>query len=1421
MELVHEDNRMNIKPNANSGEVSLTYLDILVVCSAPVDLRPTLNLRHELVKLQDAVRKATIPVRIRYALPPTLEKLRQLLSPNELRTWQPRVLHFLGHGEEDGLWFESVHGNKEFVSSRALGRVLQEFQIHLLLLNACWSAGKRVEGICELLTRDGTVRTAIGHPEPITDVTAVLFAAQFYRHLIDGSNVDQARIRAIADTAGQGHPDATGVRLYGDGKLNLTSELGLLQQSGVVDYGFPKRWLIPETGCFCGRAEEYLRIAAALDEPDLVAQGIWGMGGIGKTTLAWEVARRNAWRWDGGGVFVDIRDLPVSERTAAGLFRSAMGLLRPGDGGDSIALAVEHFRAAPTLFVFDNLEDLPECEHPTLIRYLCRLPRNGSRVLLTARTSMAPVTESAVVRSISLVDGLSPWDGAFYAYRVARQKGVEGLSTPRVELDKVFGPCAELSNRVHGHPLMIELGVGIAATSGIDGLEEALRDLPEALQERLESLLAAGLRLIGSEGRRLSQYLGLFASGHFILEEAEVLAVADEVWYTRVLAPDPRDLSEDDYVALVVSAATTVCVVLGLDPVGPSPRDAADLAARGRANAQKAADNLERAGLVRCDQATRSYYFSPLLLEAINRAESFDAAAISVAGSALMRFHLKYLMEHAGDMATQDRCATNALLAMELAWDRKKSVLPNGTVEAMTRVLGDYFRARGLFELGLLWQTRIEQVYDASHTEVSPEKRASIMEDRSELLKSQGRIAEARKALLDSLPLWEQANNRRGIVRTLARLGNAEAQLDNLPQARQYLEQSQKMALELGGPDTGWSIQIELAKLEHRLGNTERAIALLMQAGAASERQGDRLGLAHCWYELGYMRYANGELNEARHLFEQALSVADADVRFAPMILHDLGLVEKKAGNASEARRLFMRSLAGKRRIDDLRGEAISLGALADLEISQGESREARRLLQRVLEINAELGYESELPAQHSELAMLELRIGELKAAKGSAAAAVVAARRLESPLILAEALDTQALIAISLRDAPTARRSFQEQFDLFTASGDAVKSAETLVKLVAVEAELGDVDGAARKIEEAIGVLKSANSSELRHALDIRDKIEQMRRRQMRTHTQSSSLRQVVSEQHDIQGESITEFLANLDRRIASLLGEGKLFEAADLTASKAGIFAENGDYAACERSIEQTREMLCNVTDDIRAGTLHLVLDRFERTVAGMGQLKSPSADLLRQAVGQLEEGLVSHAVESLNSALKVLDEDPDPRAEARIRFTLAGALVSLDRDQDAGPHLLRAAQLADELDDGDLARQCKVLHNTVVTNLAMACELKEPLEELLRQAKTDNERAEVYCRRGRALVYRQPHEANRLLDRAMEYAERAGSPKDQMRAFEIKGICAVQLREWTMAIRYFRQASEIASQLDLPDAAVFLTQRAEQLQDMLRSF
>src|SRR5271166_1871247 len=102
------------------------YLDVLLLCAAPLDVRPALNLAVEVANFEAEVRRSPVPIRLRRVFPPTYEQLCRELAPTALQGREPRVFHFLGHGEEDYLWFEDEEGSGERVTAARLRTVFED-----------------------------------------------------------------------------------------------------------------------------------------------------------------------------------------------------------------------------------------------------------------------------------------------------------------------------------------------------------------------------------------------------------------------------------------------------------------------------------------------------------------------------------------------------------------------------------------------------------------------------------------------------------------------------------------------------------------------------------------------------------------------------------------------------------------------------------------------------------------------------------------------------------------------------------------------------------------------------------------------------------------------------------------------------------------------------------------------------------------------------------------------------------------------------------------------------------------------------------------------------------------------------------------------------------------------------------------------
>ena len=101
----------------------------------------------------------------------------------------PQIVHFSGHGSEEGLFFEDTVGNSKLISHSALASLFrllaQRVQIDCVVLNGCYSEGQAV-AIAQ------HAPYVIGMRQSVEDDAAIEFAVGFYDALARGDSVEFA-----------------------------------------------------------------------------------------------------------------------------------------------------------------------------------------------------------------------------------------------------------------------------------------------------------------------------------------------------------------------------------------------------------------------------------------------------------------------------------------------------------------------------------------------------------------------------------------------------------------------------------------------------------------------------------------------------------------------------------------------------------------------------------------------------------------------------------------------------------------------------------------------------------------------------------------------------------------------------------------------------------------------------------------------------------------------------------------------------------------------------------------------------------------------------------------------------------------------------------------------------------------------------
>lgn len=107
---------------------------------------------------------------------------------------RPNIVHFSGHGDQDGLALEDDAGRTHLIEGETLSHLFGQFSsIECVLLNACYSHAQAA-GIAQ------HVPYVIGMKREIDDGIAIYFAARFYDALGNGQPLQKSYKLAIAAT---------------------------------------------------------------------------------------------------------------------------------------------------------------------------------------------------------------------------------------------------------------------------------------------------------------------------------------------------------------------------------------------------------------------------------------------------------------------------------------------------------------------------------------------------------------------------------------------------------------------------------------------------------------------------------------------------------------------------------------------------------------------------------------------------------------------------------------------------------------------------------------------------------------------------------------------------------------------------------------------------------------------------------------------------------------------------------------------------------------------------------------------------------------------------------------------------------------------------------------------------------------------
>ena len=280
---------------------------------------------------------------------------------------------------------------------------------------------------------------------------------------------------------------------------------------------------------FVGRAAELVHLQELLSRDDVRLVTVSGPGGIGKTRLAVEAARRFADGFADGVVFVSLEGI-ADAALVTSAFAAAMGIRETGVDPQAAILA--HVRTRSMLVVLDNFEHVITAA-PFVSSLLQGAP--GLKVIVTSRELLRLGGEHELP-----VPPLSAEQDAVTLFNERAAAASHSFEIAAEDLPVV----AEICRRLDGVPLAIELAAPrmrlLAPVQLLKRLAEHLalagpRDAP-ARQQTLGAAIDWSYQLLSAEERQLFKQLGAFCCSFTIESAQSVCELPPEVDLLELLA---------------------------------------------------------------------------------------------------------------------------------------------------------------------------------------------------------------------------------------------------------------------------------------------------------------------------------------------------------------------------------------------------------------------------------------------------------------------------------------------------------------------------------------------------------------------------------------------------------------------------------------------------------------------------------------------------------------------------------------------------------------------------------------------------------------------------------------------------------------------------------------------------------------------
>nr|MBN2278854.1 tetratricopeptide repeat protein [candidate division Zixibacteria bacterium] len=285
----------------------------------------------------------------------------------------------------------------------------------------------------------------------------------------------------------------------------------------------------------------------------------------------------------------------------------------------------------------------------------------------------------------------------------------------------------------------------------------------------------------------------------------------------------------------------------------------------------------------------------------------------------------------------------------------------------------------------------------------------------------------------------------------------------------------------------GAMISKELGRAFMQTGQWDRADDAFRQAATIYLYEADYRGAAESIRNLANMKFQMGQFGDCELLCDQAVDLAtkSGDFQLRATILNTQGALASIQGMQKESIKIFNLCLSDFRKAGNRLRQAYALHNIGLAYLELGQFPETKKAFEEAMTMALENNDTNLVEICYQNMAKLQLKTGDIVAARSLISAAEELLDTLKSPQLAADLAIIKAMVYRQSGDQRQARTIIDRALKLTRSNNLLQHEAELLYELGCLEIETGEASAARSSLEAAITLLKKTGGNQLKKAVE------------------------------------------------------------------------------------------------------------------------------------------------------------------------------------------------------------------------------------------------------------------------------------------------------------------------------------------------